>query len=111
MKHYRTIDHSHGATEYVAHMPTAAKLMPAAAYISSSILSKAKALHSAIMRNALDDAFSIHAVLVESLDDLFPLLDTAEVVDRLQAYAPAATPKQLPTIPSRCTEDDEELPI
>jgi hypothetical protein len=110
MSFYRTINHAHGAVEYVANMPDGSKLMPAAAYITSSILSKAKALHSAVARGAVDDAFSIHAAIMESMEDLFPLLDTAEVVDRLQAYAPAAKPA-LPTTPTRCTEDDEELPI
>ena len=112
MKYNRTINRAHGAVEYVANMPEASHLMPAAAYITSSILSKAKALHSAVTRGALEDAFSIHAVITESLEDLFPLLDTAEVIDRVKEYTPAAHARVLPApAVKHCTADDADLPL
>lgn len=110
MKHYRTTNHAHGATDMIAKMPCALKLMNSGRYLTSSIISKAKALHSYLLNSDVPNVFSSFEALEETMNDLFILLDSADVVACVKEYTPAATPTPA-TQPAKREDEYENLPI
>ena len=74
----------------IAKMPCALKLINSGRYLTSSLISKSKALHSYLCNGDVPNVFSTFEALEETVNDLFILLDSADVIACVKEYTPAA---------------------
>lgn len=92
----------------IAKMPCALKLINAGRYLTSSLISKSKALHSYLCNGDVPNIFSTYEAMEETMNDLFVLLDSADVVACVKEYTPAATPAPAK---AKTTPAEEESPF